>query len=140
MAEYIPPNRNFDKIQFADIRKDLDPKFNDIHDELTRCYYGRLSYLDYGILDKETFDKLHGLIFDHHAVEFHDTNLTLPKKDRIPEAKYRYIYDEKGQIQSDKVAKAQTNIAGMKVAGVELTAISAVAPKEIIDEGIAINK
>ena len=56
--------RNFDNIQFAELRKKVDEKFNDVHDELSECYYDKKPFRTYGILNKDTFDKLHGLIFD----------------------------------------------------------------------------
>ena len=31
--------RNFDKIQFSDLRKKVDPAYNKLHDELSDCYY-----------------------------------------------------------------------------------------------------
>jgi hypothetical protein len=62
MAIYIIPERNYSGIQFEQIRQKIDPDYTDAHDELSQAYYDKKPYRDMGILDKETFDKLHGLI------------------------------------------------------------------------------
>lgn len=33
--------RNFEGIQFEELRKEIDPKYNTVHDELSSCYYGK---------------------------------------------------------------------------------------------------
>lgn len=74
-------NRNFDKIQDESIRRVVDPKYNDVHDELSDCYYNKKEFRNYGILDKTSFDKLHGLIFLKRDVEFNS------KKEEIDKVK-----------------------------------------------------
>lgn len=69
---YKSQERNFEGIQFADIRKKIDAEFNDAHDELSDCFYNNKEYKDYGILDKETFDKIHALIFHNREVALAD--------------------------------------------------------------------
>ena len=86
--------RNFDGIQFEEIRKKIDGKYNQMHDELSDCYYNKKPYQDYGILDKETFDKLHGAIFLNRDIEFHKENIA--SKTPIPEEQYNVIYDKDG--------------------------------------------
>lgn len=66
--------RNFDGIQFEELRKVVDGKFNDVHDELSDCYYNRKPFREYGVLDKETFDGLHGLIWHLYDVALDDEN------------------------------------------------------------------
>jgi len=70
MKEYKSIERNTAGIQHETIRKKIDKKYNDVHDELSKCYYEKKPFRDYGILDKETFDKLHGLIFLKRDLEF----------------------------------------------------------------------
>ncbi|MEW6606074.1 MAG: hypothetical protein AB1414_01300 [bacterium] len=92
--------RNWDKIQFEKLRKRIDKKFNDIHDELSDCYYNKKPFKNYGILTKEKFDKLHSLIFLERDIKFHEENIKQPERDRIPEEQYNEISikDEKGKI------------------------------------------
>jgi len=121
---YTPPERNFENVQHADIRKAIDKKFNDIHDELTDCYYNKKEFksgsTNYGILDKATYDKLHGLIFHQQAVAFHTVNLMRPVDKRIDEDKYRYEKDENGNIITDKFKDAQEIIKKLKNKGLKL--------------------
>lgn len=80
---YTPIQRNFDNIQFAGLRKKVDPKFNTVHDELSDCYYNKKSFRNYGILNKNTFDKLHGLIFHLRYVDFYQESLKQPMGKKI---------------------------------------------------------
>jgi len=77
--------RNFDNVQFGNIRKHLDEEFNKLHDELTECYYEfwkkglSKPFQKYDVQStpkesKELFDKLHGLIFEHLKVAFDEFN------------------------------------------------------------------
>ncbi len=113
-------HRNFDKIQFEDLRKDIDPKYNNLHDELTDCYYKKISFRNYGILTKEQFDKLHGLIFLHRDIEFHDKNLERPKEKQYDEKKYNNVMDKKGDIIYKKTNKAMEKIQSLKKEGIAL--------------------
>lgn len=122
-------NRNFDKIQFADLRKTVDQEFNSIHDELSDCYYNywklgksKSVEIDGVIYDKKEtieeskaqFDKLHGFIFDLREVKFHQENQKLPEKERISEDEYRYEKDEKGSILNDKIQESQDKISNFR--------------------------
>lgn len=117
---YKPAQRNFENIQHAEVRLSIDHKFNDIHDELSNCYYSKIPFKDYGILDKVTFDKLHGLIFHHQLVAFHAINQMRSPNKRINEDKYRYEKDENGFILTDKLNDSQDKIKQLKVEGIEL--------------------
>ena len=118
---YIPSQRNWDNIQFAKLRKIVDLKFNDIHDELSDCYYNQKPFRTYGILTKEQFDKLHGLIFLKRDVEFHEANLKQLLKDQIPEGKYNDILDRDGKLIGKKYDESLKGIAELKLEGFELT-------------------
>ena len=83
--------RNFDNVQFSDLRKKVDGEFNDLHDELSECYYDKKPFRDYGILDKETFDKLHGLVFMKRDVRLNDEN----EKQEKPDEEIRKNFDKK---------------------------------------------
>jgi hypothetical protein len=98
-------DRNFDGIHFEKIRKKIDGKFNDAHDELSDCYYQKKPYRDKGILTKEQFDILHGLIFFYYDIEFHKENMKQTKKDQYPESVYHEIEMPNG------VKKTKTSIA-----------------------------
>lgn len=117
---FKPIKRNWDKIQFSNLRKKVDKKFNDVHDELSACYYDKKPFRSYGILSKEIFDKLHGLIFTMKEVEFHEENLKQLEKDRIPEEKYNEIKDKDNVVIDKSSVKALKDIAKLKAEGIEL--------------------
>ena len=104
--------RNFAGIQFEEIRKTLDAKYNQVHDELSDCYYAGTPFREDGILTKEQFDKLHGLIFLKREVNFHAENVKLGML--YPEDKYRYERDAEGTIVADYVQAAAATISKME--------------------------
>lgn len=114
-----PEDRKFEGVQHEKLRRKIDKKFNDIHDELSDCYYNKKPFRSYGILDKETFDKLHGLIFWMHDVEFHKENLKQSLEDKIPEDQYENIYDGETVV-SKKSEESQKKIDELKNQGLEL--------------------
>jgi len=118
--DYIPPIRNFENIQFGEFRKTFDIKYNNVHDELTDCYYNKKPYKTYGILNKKTFDKLHALIFLQRDVDFHQENLKQLSKDRIPEEQYNDIKDIDGNVIGKKDQEALSKISTLKTDGIEL--------------------
>ncbi len=129
---WTPPVRNFDRVQFADLRKKVDPMINELHDSLTRAYYDYWRHgqscpwqsFDVQATPKESkvlFDTLHGLIFEHHTRVFHEENQALPAKDRIPEEKYNEIRDETGALVGTRSDEAATKIAALKAEGIEIT-------------------
>jgi hypothetical protein len=73
--------RNYTGIQHADLRAAVEGPFNALHDELTDAFYSGAPFRDLGVLDKPSFDRLHGLIF-------HELHLALiAEDDRRPTAK-----------------------------------------------------
>jgi len=112
--------RNFEGIQFEKLRKVIDHKYNAVHDELSDCYYNKKPFRTYGILTKEQFDKLHGLIFLEREVDFHEENLKQPAKDKIPEAEYNDDIDRDGKVIGKKNEQAAARIAALKAEGIEL--------------------
>ena len=112
--------RNFDGIQFEKLRKEIDPKFNTIHDELSDCYYNGKSFKTFGILTKEKFDKLHSLIFLWYDVTFHTENLKQLPKDIISPALYDEIKNEIGTVVITKSGMAITKINELKSQGFDL--------------------
>jgi len=117
---WTPKARNFDKVQFETLRKTMDAKFNTVHDELSDCYYNKKPFRTYGILTKEQFDKLHGLIFHAYDVTFHIENLKQIKKNQIPVEKYNNIYGDAGIVRGTKSDTSQTAINAAKLEGYEL--------------------
>lgn len=128
-----PPARNFDGIQFEAIRKQIDAKFNEIHDRLSAAYYNRSVFdngeekIDFGKMReenpkvaKELFDKLHALIFFHRDVEFHEYNTTLPANQRIAESEYNEMQNEAGET-ARKSDLSAVKIAELKNSGVQLS-------------------
>jgi len=115
-----PNSRNFDGIQHENLRKKIDQKYNDLHDELSACYYSKKPFRNYGILDKTTFDKLHGIVFLKRDIEFHTENLKQSKSDRIPLEEYEHVFDSKGNITGKKSEVAKKRIEELKKEGLEL--------------------
>lgn len=113
--------RNFKGVQFEAIRKVMDGKFNAVHDELTECYKAGTTFRTFGVLDKDKFDKLHGLIFHLRDIAFHEANQALPLAQRVPGSKHNEIRDINGNVVGTVVARAATLIQKLKAEGLELT-------------------
>lgn len=121
-APYVAPQRNIESnIQNYDLRKDIDPIFNKVHDELSAAYYNKKPFRNYGILTKEQFDKLHGLIFYLRDVKFNEENLKLPPEKQIPESQYDDILDDKGKVIGKKSVEAAKIIQELNAQGYNLT-------------------
>jgi len=73
---YKKEDRKLDKVQYESIRKKIDKKFNKYHDDLSEAYYNKTAFKGFGVLSKETFDKLHALLFCEYDKAFHEENLT----------------------------------------------------------------
>ena len=129
---YIPATRNYTGTQFEKIRKVLDAKFNQAHDDLSVAYY---DYWSKGLskpwkgFDKQAtpeankvlFDKLHGLVFHLREVAFHNANLLLPLAERYSEDEYRWVKDELGNIIEDKNQMVKDAILKLKAEGIQVT-------------------
>jgi hypothetical protein len=76
-------SRNFDGIQFEELRKKVDGRFNDVHDELSDCYYGGKPFRSYGVLAKDRFDRLHGLIWHLHEIALDGENAKQEAKENL---------------------------------------------------------
>ena len=113
--------RNYKGIQFEKLRRKVDPKFNDVHDEISDCFYNKKPFRNYGLLNKERFDKIHGLIFFMKDVIFHQENLKQETKDIIPENQYNNITDKDNKIIDKKSDQAVKRIAEFKKDNIELT-------------------
>ena len=68
-------------IQFAELKNNIELKYMKLHSELSECYYNRKPFRDIGILDKETFDKLHGLLFLELEIDVDNEYNKLPDKE-----------------------------------------------------------
>lgn len=73
-----------------------------------------------GIGAKEFFDRLHGLLWQHYTVRFHQLNLNQPPASRISTARYDDIVDDVGNVVGSKAAQAQAQIAAITLEGIEL--------------------
>jgi hypothetical protein len=101
-------------IQFEIVRKDFDPIYTKLHDELTDCYRNGKPYKQFGVLSKEKYEALHARLWHRYNVGFHNANMNLPEADRIPESKYRYEYDDAGNIVADKVEQSRAAAEAIK--------------------------
>jgi hypothetical protein len=116
---YIAAGRNFTDVQHESLRLELDGKYNALHDELSATYYDYwkkgLSFPWQGYdaqptleQSKALFDKLHGLIWHHYEVEFHQLNLSKPLLERIPEEEYNDTVDDLGRtVKRDQLAQSK---------------------------------
>lgn len=128
---WTPSQRNWDKIQFEKLRKIVDGAFNQIHDELSDCYYNywRLGkskpFRNYDVQptleeSKTLFDKLHGLIFHLRNIKFHQENLKQPANKKINESRYNDILDDTGKVGGKISDLCAQKIAELKSEGFEL--------------------
>lgn len=140
---FEPAIRNFDGVQFESLRRTLDDKINQLHDELSIAYYdywreGK-SYpwqgFDVGTTPEESkvlFDKLHALLFAHYDNLFHEANMALPVKDQINEEEYDIVRgvakDQPSAIRYRKSERSATTIADRKAEGIEITIPGVEAP------------
>ncbi|RLG73164.1 MAG: hypothetical protein DRO23_09415 [Thermoprotei archaeon] len=116
--------RNTDSIKFEKIRKNIDKKYEDLHDELSDAYY---NYWREGASkewqghdvqptleeSKVLFDKLHGLIFLVRDIEFDEENSKL-EDDDSGKKKIDSMYEE-------RLDSVKNNIKKLKDEGIEIT-------------------
>jgi hypothetical protein len=130
---YIAVTRNTKGIEFESIRKTLDGRFNDLHDELSAAYYDywrkglSKSFRNFNVQttieeSEALFNELHGLLFDLRLIAFHDANMALPIARRVPETEYRYIH-ERDSIVVDKIAEAQAKIDTLASKGISIAGV-----------------
>ena len=117
---YQRPARNFEGIQFAALRKTVDVRFNAVHDELSAAYYDGTPFRTFGVPDKATFDKLHGLIFAMYDVAFHQANLALPVAEQIPASEYNEVRDRTGTLLYLKSSQGAALVAARQAEGLVL--------------------
>jgi hypothetical protein len=100
---YKPAGRSFDGVEFEALRKQVDAKFNAVHDELSAAYYEREPFRRLGVLTKEQFDKLHGLLFHLHEQALDQANEAQPKPKqdvRLQERMARIVPDADGELRT----------------------------------------
>lgn len=108
-------SRNFSGIQFEELRREIDDRYNEVHDELSDAYYGGKPFREYGVLSKETFDKLHALIFWMRDVEFDERNQTKHLDKRVPMEKYDLNPDGRRKSEIAKAKIEQLAAEGIKL-------------------------
>ena len=120
-------NRNYDGIQFAGLRTAESEKIHtEAHDALSEAFYGKKEFIwcgkNYGVLDKETFDKLHGLIFHHLHIKLCEDNRKMATKDKIDEVKLNP--DLPAEKQTEKIKthedEVKEKIKTLKSEGIEI--------------------
>jgi hypothetical protein len=138
------PERNFDRVEYEKLRKEIDKKYNDLHDQLSDCYYNHwregetCEFQGYDVLltpeqNKEQFDELHGLLWIMYQDYFHRENLKQPEADKIPEERYNIDYDEEGNPLPDKRdKKAKDKIKDYKNKGYEIDEDAVITTTNII--------
>ncbi len=119
--EFSAPQRNIESnIQNYDLRKTIDPLFNQVHDELSDAYYNKKPFRNYGVLTKAQFDKLHSLIFLIYDVRLNEENLKLQSSKQMPEKDYDDIFDDKGNVVGRKSVEAAKKIQELNAEGFNL--------------------
>lgn len=121
-TNYIAPYRNFDKIQFEELRKKIDWKYNQAHDALSQAYYEGKPFIwqgkDWGILDKNTFEKLQSLLWTKYEIMFYTKNLKQTKP--YSESEFNEIRDRDGILIGRKSDMALDRILQLKAEGFEI--------------------
>lgn len=138
---YKPAVRNYDNIQFADLRRVVDPQYGEFHDQLTAAYKDGGTFkhiwlkqwdypmeIDFGALKatnsteaKALFDELHALQDWKRQEKFHNENMKLSGTEHIPEEKYNIIRDIDGNIIGKKSDEILTKVNALKAnKGLEL--------------------
>lgn len=116
--------RNWDGIQHEELRRKVDPQYNELHDALTEAYYAGHPFswggMDYGVLTKEQFDELHGVIFHMRDIEFHEQNQKQPKEKQIPEEEYNHIIDTDGILIAKNYDLAVAKVTAFNASGKQL--------------------
>lgn len=123
---FTPEKRNMDNVQFADLRKAVDDRFNRAHDELSIAYYDHWKkglsspWHGYDVQatpeeSKALFDQLHGLIFHLHEVALEDEHIKQGRRDAKFEA---HSLKEKNGKRS--VQRSLEMIIDMQANGIEL--------------------
>lgn len=118
-------------VQFEDLRRQLDSTFIALADSLSRAFYqqrplnvnnfrrNNISFQD-SILDLITFNRFHGLLWNHYDVRFHNRNQSRQDRTPIPEREYNIhvLYNAQGDstgfirrsaLAQDKINQAQVD-------------------------------
>jgi hypothetical protein len=136
---FTPTERNTEGVEFEKARKVVDAQINDLHDQLSDCYYnnwrqGNSKPFVVGARSwdvqatpaesKDLFDKLHGLIFLHHERKLFEFNDALPVKEQDARLKSRgddeQVSERTGTIIAPRKTTVEANIAALKAEGFEL--------------------
>ena len=129
------PIRNYEKIQFAELRQTVESRYNELADELSDCYYNcwkhGLAKPFYGYNVQATledskllFDKLHGLIFHKLEVALCVEAEKPSNQDKPYQEKFRKhieIRDTLGNIIDTKKDRSLRHIDQLRQEGIELT-------------------
>lgn len=118
---YIP---KVEKTDYANSRYEIllrivDPIFVRVHDELSAAYYDGTPFRTFGILTKEQFDELHGLLWELRQLKWHTENMKLPVEQQQPESEYRYWYDDEGNA-IDRIPIITAKVRAWRQAGYRL--------------------
>ena len=120
-GKYVASERNYDSIQFEELRKQIDYTYSKAHDALSAAYYEEYEFVwngkNYGILDKETFDKLQTMLWARYEVLFHQENV---KRGIYSESDYNDILDKNGNIVGKKTDKALKRIQELQNQGIDI--------------------
>jgi len=132
---YKPAKRNWERIEFAELRKKVDVKFNEAHDELSRIYYDHWKKGDYSVdfqgykpkegdspeKAKQLFDKLHGLIFLLRDVALDTENKKSPKRNQeLYDLYNKPEISAGGENPKTRLQETKEKIAKLKAEGIEL--------------------
>lgn len=129
---YQTAQRNRDRIEFAKLRQDVDPAYEQAHDELSTAYYDfwrqgkSYPWRGYDVQPtsaqtKALFDKLHGLIFCLREVALLEANSKLPLAQREPLDKLDpfTLDDENKSLRTSTLI--QRKVAALAAEGITLT-------------------
>jgi|LSQX01.1.fsa_nt_gb hypothetical protein len=131
-------NRNYDKVQFEGVRKVVDPQINNLHDELSTCYY---TYWKHGqsrpfTVGAKTWDvqatpedslmlfqKLQIAIHHTHTIKLDEENASRKKEDRdagLTSLMHVRRLNRDGQEEETPLETAQRVLTDLKAEGIEI--------------------
>ncbi len=126
---FKPTKRNFKNVQFEKYRRKVDKKFNDLHDDLSDCYYNYWKkgeskpFQGYDVQStleesKVLFDKLHGLLFHLYEETLENEHEKTPDEEKDE----KFTLKKTAEIESDQDKKQKRSklISDLKKDGVEI--------------------
>jgi len=129
--EWTAPKRNYDKVEYEYIRKELEFDYTDFHDALSKIYYENkwnnedvefiYNNVNYGLLTEDKFTELHSLNhFEMELIINTEISNVYNYVNRISEEKPEYLTEEQCQktitkVTEEKISEINTRINDINI-------------------------